>query len=65
MAMASASCASGESAPKDMPALSKRESTASAGSTSASGIGRAARLSESRSRSVEAGRSFTRRANSR
>ena len=63
MAIASASCASGDSAPSDMPAPSKRVQD---------GLDRldllerdrlpVARCSASRSRSVETGRSFTSRA---
>ena len=63
MAIASASWASGDSAPSDMPALSKRARIAAAGSTSASGTGGACGVSASRSRKVDGGRSFTRRAN--
>ena len=52
-----------DSAPSDMPALSKRGINASMGSTSSSGIGVAAGLSFSRSRMVATGRSFTSCAN--
>ena len=39
MAIGQASCASGDSAPSDMPAESKRDRISSSGSTSSSGIG--------------------------
>ena len=56
IAMASASCASGDSAPSDIPALSKRGRMASTGSTSSSGTaGPAARI-DIRSRNVATGR---------
>ncbi len=59
MAMANASCASGESAPRDMPALSKRDNTAVTDSTSLTGIGRGPGFRASRSRIVAAGLLFT------
>jgi len=63
MAVASASCASGESAPKDMPALSKRDKIAEIGSTSSSGTGARAGVTRSRSRRQDTGRSLTSAAN--
>ncbi len=58
MAIASDSCASGDSAPSDMPAESKRLRMASIDSTSSIGIG-CASLNTNRSRIIEAGRVFT------
>ena len=62
MAIASASCASGESAPRVMPAQSKRAVMASIGSTSSSGIALPGLMSR-RSRMVATGRSLTSREN--
>jgi hypothetical protein len=62
MAWASASWASGESAPSDMPALSKRGIKSSTDSTSSIDSGVSAALRRSRSRSVDTGRSLTSRA---
>lgn len=60
MATASASCASGDRAPSDMPAQSKRRVMDSIGSTSSSEMAAPA-LGSSRSRSVATGRSLTSR----
>ena len=59
MAMASASCASGESAPKLIAALSKRFTIEATDSTSDNGSGVAAGFTRSKSRSAAAGRKFT------
>ena len=58
MPSASASCASGDSAPSDMPAESKRLRMDSSGSTSSSGIGVAPAFSFIRSRIIATGRVF-------
>ena len=58
MAMAKASCASGESAPSDMPAESKRLRITSTGSTSSRAIDWPL-LSVNRSRMAATGRSLT------
>ena len=63
MAIAKASCASGDSAPKDMPALSKRLRMVPIDSTSPIGMAAAAGLSRSRSRIQDTGRSLTSAAN--
>ncbi|MNZ66600.1 hypothetical protein D3C78_848290 [compost metagenome] len=62
MATASASWASGPSAPMDMAAESKRGNSLAAGSTCSSATGVVPCLRTSRSRRVATGRSFTRRA---
>ena len=59
IASASASCASGDRAPNDMPAESKRLRMASSGSTSSSGMGAAPVFSVIRSRSIATGRLLT------
>ncbi|MCY1360348.1 hypothetical protein D9M68_878950 [compost metagenome] len=59
MASARASWASGDSAPREMPAASKRLKMDSSGSTSSSGSGWAAVLTLSRSRSIDTGRLST------
>ena len=64
MAIAIASCASGESAPNDMPALSKRFKMDDTDSTCSSGTGVQVVLSLNMSRNVLTGRSLTRRAKS-
>ncbi len=63
MAMASVSCASGESAPSDMPGVTKRRRMAVTGSTSSSGTATAAVLKASRSRSATGGSAWTPREN--
>ncbi len=66
MAIASASCASGDSAPRDMPALSKRARMAATGSTSSIGMARIRGASSfNRSRMQDTGRSLTSAANCR
>ena len=59
MAMASASCASGDSAPSDMPAESNRDRISDAGCTCVNGIGMKSGRKRNKSRSVEAGRPST------
>ena len=59
IASASASCASGDSAPSDMPAESKRLRMASSGPTSSSGIRVAPDLNFIKSRSIATGRVST------
>jgi len=59
IAIAIDSCASGDNAPSDMPAESKRLRIASTGSTSSSGIGCSGDSTESRSRSADGARLLT------
>ena len=55
MPVASVSCASGESAPSDIPPDLKRFTISDAGSTSSSGTGSGASLKRSRPRSDDFG----------